>query len=154
MRPGSLQRTSVQSALDDVQHPSTSYCVGLLIITKLQMLWSTLAITVQLDGFMRKIIAIKPFARRPRTDDLVAVVAHAFHTAGMKPRFLITNNGARFKVRLADSIEDLRCEHVKTAKGIWQPNARLERVNRSIKAWARRAMPVPSIADIQHRLDA
>lgn len=62
------------------------------------------------------------------------MASDAIRTSGVKPRFLSTGNDAQFKERFGDAIDQLGPKHIKTTRGTWPLNAKLERVNRSIKA--------------------
>ena len=72
----------------------------------------------------------------------------------MGSRFLITDHGSQFRATFQQAIEDLSMIHVRCSVGTWHLDAKVERVNRSLKAWARRTMLLPSKRAIQHRLDA
>lgn len=149
-RPEAKLRTK---APPSIQHPTEPHQVWHLDLTELRVLWLKVEIAVVIDGFTRKIISLQAFDRRATTDDMIAMVTEAIEQ-GSCPRFLVTDHGSQFRPRFREAVEAHGLVHVRCSVGQWQLNAKVERVIRSIKSWAARAMLVPSLRRIQIRLDA
>ncbi|MEM1185337.1 MAG: hypothetical protein AAGI53_10090, partial [Planctomycetota bacterium] len=60
-----------------VQHPNAPHQVWHLDITTLRVLWKHVEIAAIVDGFTRKIIALKAFGHRPSSGDLAELVEDA-----------------------------------------------------------------------------
>jgi hypothetical protein len=69
-----------------------------LDLTTIQFLWFHWTIVGLMDGFSRKLLALKLFARIPSTDQIVRVVRKAVRDEGT-PRFLITEGNSRISLR-------------------------------------------------------
>ncbi|MEM1186178.1 MAG: DDE-type integrase/transposase/recombinase [Planctomycetota bacterium] len=136
-----------------VQHPNAPHQVWHIDITALQVLWKQIEIAAIVDGFTRKIIGLKAFARRPTTEDLVSLIEDAIDEAAARPRFLVTDHGSQFRRRFRATVEKLRITHVRCQVRTWHLNAKVERVFRNIKAWARRTPLLPLTHAVQARLD-
>ncbi len=141
-------------APDHVRHPTKPNQVWHLDMTEIQILWKKVEVAAIVDGFSRKIVAMKAFGRRPTSDDLSALIGASIESGGAEPRFLITDHGSQFRSRFHGSIGTLGVTHIRCQVRTWQLNAKVERVFRDVKDWARRsAMPL-SVGAVQHRLDA
>jgi len=136
-----------------VQHPTTPHQVWHVDITTLRVLWKQVEIAAIVDGFTRKIIALKAFGLRPRTDDLVKLVEDGTDEAGQQPQYLLTDHGSRFRRRFRAAVEELGITHVRCQIRTWHLNAKVERVFRDIKAWARRTPLLPMTDAVQARFD-
>ncbi|GAB4520877.1 MAG: hypothetical protein Tsb0013_24350 [Phycisphaerales bacterium] len=151
-RPTPTHRERFTEAPNHLQHPTQPHEVWHLDLTGLRVLWMRFEIAVIIDGFTRKIIAARVFSRRPTTDDLVSLLRGV--AEGNRPRFLITDHGSQFRVRFRRAVHELGIEYVRCSVGHWQLNAKLERVNRTLKDWAHGAMLFPSTSAVQRRVDA
>lgn len=151
-RPAPTRRERMTEAPNHLQHPSQPHPVWHLDLTDMRVLWMRFDIAVIIDGFTRKVIAARVFNRRPRTDDLVSLLGVV--TGDNRPRFLVTDNGSQFRARFRASVHAFGIEHVRCSVGHWQLNAKLERVNRTLKDWAHGAMLTPSTSAMQQRIDA
>ncbi|MEM9083278.1 MAG: DDE-type integrase/transposase/recombinase [Planctomycetota bacterium] len=136
-----------------IQHPTEPHQVWDLDMTELRVLWLKFEIAVILDGFTRKIIEIKAFSRRSTTNDLVKMVEVAI-AHGICPRLLVTDRGSQFRDGFKGRVERRGLEHARCSFRNWQLNAKVERVNRSIRAWAMRCLIIPRTETLQARLDA
>ena len=144
----------VTKAPAHVRHPTKSNQVWHLDMTEVRVLWKKIEVAAIVDGFSRKIIAMKAFGRRPTSDDLSKLVESSIESGGASPRFLVTDHGSQFRSELRASIESLGITLVRCQVRTWQLNAKVERVFKDVKAWVRRsALPVSTRA-IQRRLDA
>ena len=61
-------------------------------VTQIRILWSTILIAAVLDGFSRKVLALKVYARTPCARNMAALIRSAAARHG-RPKFLITDNG-------------------------------------------------------------
>ena len=154
VRPNRPWRCRMGNAPKHVRHPTEPNQVWHLDMTELRVLWMKVEVAAVLDGFTRKIVALKAFGRRPSTLDLVKLIDQAISDEGVRPRFVITDHGSQFRETFRAAIDDLGITHVRCSAGAWHLNAKEERVNGSPKAWARRAMLLPSIDAIRRRLAA
>lgn len=154
-KPAKLHpQARVTRAPDHVRHPTEPNQVWHLDMTEIQVLWKKIEIAAVVDGFTRKIVAMKAFGRRPTSDDLSALIGTSVESGGAAPRFLITDHGSQFRTRFHTSIESLGVSHIRCQVRTWQLNAKVERVFKDVKAWApRSAMPL-SVGAVQRRLDA
>lgn len=118
------------------------------------MLWKKFEIAAVVDGFTRKIVALKVFGKRPGSKDLAEVVEEAVGEADVPPRLLVTDHGSQFRSRFRRSIEAGGSVHVRCQIQTWRLNAKIERVFRDVKHWAKRSSLVPTTDAIQQRLDA
>jgi transposase InsO family protein/transposase-like protein len=151
-RPTPTRRERVTEAPNHLQHPMQPHQVWHLDLTELRVLWMRFEIAVIIDGFTRKIIAERIFNRRPTTDDLASLLRKV--TEASRPRFLITDHGSQFRSRFRRAVHGLGIEHIRCSVGHWQLNAKLERVNRTLKDWAHGAMLIPSTKAVQNRIDS
>jgi len=137
-----------------VRHPAKPNQVGHLDMTEIRVLWKKIEIAAIVDGFSRKVIAMKAFSRRLRSENLADLVESSIESGGASPRFLVTDHGSQFRSGFHASIESLGVTYVRCQVRTWQLNAKVERVFKDLKAWVRRsAMPVSTQA-IQSRLNA
>ena len=144
----------VTKAPAHVRYPAKPNQVWHLDMTEIRVLWKRVEIAAIVDGFSRKIIAMKAFGRRPASKDLADLVECSIESGGASPRFLVTDHGSQFRAVFLQRIESLGITHVRCQVRTWQLNAKVERVFKDMKSWVRRsAMPVSAQA-IQSRLDA
>ena len=149
-QPTRRRRTKAPS---HVQHPTIPHQVWHLDITTLCILWKQIEIAAIVDGFTRKIVGLKAFGHRPSTDDLAKLVEDAIDETAKQPRYLVTDHGSQFRERFRAAMAELEITHVRCQVRTWHLNAKVERVFRDIKAWARKT-PLPPITDaMQARLD-
>ncbi|MEM1186777.1 MAG: DDE-type integrase/transposase/recombinase, partial [Planctomycetota bacterium] len=148
--PSRHRRTKAPS---HVQHPATPHQVWHLDLTTLRILWKQVEIAAIVDGFTRKIVALRAFGRRPTTDDLAKLAEDAGNNAAAQPRYLVTDHGSQFRQRFRAAVGELGVTHVRCQVRTWHLNAKVERVFRDIKAWARRTPLLPMTDSVQARLD-
>lgn len=133
----------VTKAPTHVRHPAKPNQVWHLDMTEIRVLWKKIVIAAIVDGFSRKIIAMKTYGRKPRSEDLVELVESSIESGGASPRFLITDHGSQFRAAFHQHIESLGITHVQCRVRTWQLNAKVERVFKDVKSWVcRSAMPL------------
>jgi putative transposase len=146
-------RSRVTTAPKHVQHPTEPNRVWHLDITALRVLWRRFEITAIVDGFSRRIVALHVFGQKPTTSDLAHLVEQAAEKSEIAPRFLVTDHGSQFRAQFRRRVQGLGLTHVRCQVRTWHLNAKVERVFRDVKRWAKRAwLPLASDA-IQRRLN-
>lgn len=148
------ESTRVTEAPPHVQHPRSPNHVWHLDITTLRVLWKKFEVAAVVDGFTRKIVTLKVFGKRPGSNDLAAIVDNAAEDAGTPPRYLVTDHGSQFRRRFRRRIEAGGAIHVRCRVRTWHLNAKIERIFRDVKHWARRSSLLPTEESMQRRLDA
>ncbi|MEL6797940.1 MAG: DDE-type integrase/transposase/recombinase [Planctomycetota bacterium] len=146
-------RSRVTKAPKHIQHPTQPTQVWHLDMTDLRVLWKRFEIAAIVDGFSRKIVALWVFDRRPMTSDLAELVEQAADKSEVSPRFLVTDHGSQFRGRFRSRVQGLGLTHVRCQVRTWHLNAKVERVFRDVKQWARRALLPLTTAAIQRRLN-
>ncbi|MCB9848509.1 MAG: DDE-type integrase/transposase/recombinase [Phycisphaeraceae bacterium] len=144
----------VTTAPNHVRHPTRPNRVWHLDLTEIRVLWKKVEIAAIIDGFSRKIVALKAFPKRPTSTDLAGLVVASIDSNGAAPRFLITDHGSQFRSRFRRSVEALGVTHIRCQVHTWQLNAKVERVFKDVKGWARRSLLPQSAKALQVRLDA
>ena len=152
--PKQHPKARITQAPAHVRHPTKPNQVWHLDMTEIQVLWKRIEIAAIVDGFSRKIIAMKAFGRRTTSDDLSELIDESIESGGAAPRFLVTDHGSQFRSHFHQSVESLDVTHIRCQVRTWQLNAKVERVFKDVKLWVRRsAMPLSTNA-VQQRLDA
>ena len=121
-------------------------------ITQIRILWSTFFVAAVLDGFSRKIIAMKVYARTPCARNMAALVRSAAARHG-SPKFLITDNGSQFRRRFSKALRKYKIRHVRTRVRSPFMNGKIERFFRTFKLWQRLTLMAATAGGIQRRLD-
>lgn len=121
-------------------------------ITQFRILWFTFYIAAILDGFSRKILALKVYSKTPCARNLAALVKNAAVRHG-KPKFLITDNGGQFRKQFGKAMRRQRIRQVRTRVRAPFLNGKCERFFRTFKLWLRLAFLGWNERSLQHRLD-
>ena len=96
-----------------VQHPTEANQVWHLDMTELRVRWMKVEVAAVLDGFTRKIVALKAFGGGPSSLGLAKLVNQAISGGGACPRFLITDHGSQVWETFRAAIEELGITHVR-----------------------------------------
>ena len=120
-------------------------------LTQIRILWFTFFITAVLDGFSRKILALKVYAKTPCAKNLAALVRSAAARHG-SPRFLITDNGSQFRKRFGQAMRRQHICHVRTRVRSPFLNGKIERFFRTLKIWQRLTLMAATASGIQRQL--
>ena len=89
------------------------------------------------DGFSRRLLALKVYAHTPTTGMMTALVRQAKAIYG-SPRFLVTDQGPQFRKRFTAAIESRTgIKHVRARVRGWAFNGKVERFFRTFKLWTR-----------------
>lgn len=82
-------------------------------MTTVKVLWWNVEIAALLDGFSRKIFALKVFKRRAKTADLAAMIEAAIQKSGTSPRFIVTDHGSQFRREFQGAVTKLGATYIR-----------------------------------------
>ena len=122
-------------------------------ITQFRILWFTFYIAAILDGFSRKLLALKVYARTPCARNMAALVRGAAAKHG-SPRYLVTDNGGQFRKRFGKAMRKCKIRQVRTRVRAPFLNGKIERFFRTFKLWQRLTLMAATASGIQRRLDS
>lgn len=123
-----------------------------LDLTSVRFLWLHLRIAAIVDGFSRRLIALKVYRTAPTTDQMIRLLSCAIKREG-KPRFLITDHGCQFQKVFDNRLSKLGVKLVQGRVGSWLINTKVERVFQTLKLWQRLSLMVLSTRSIQRQLN-
>ena len=123
-----------------------------LDITSMRLLWLKLEVAAIIDGYSRKIVGMRAYAKRPSTYDLIRLIDDSID-ANSSPRFIITDRGSQFQRAFYSAMSRRSITHARGPARAWQFNAKVERLFWSLKRWWRVSLVPPNLAVIQKRLD-
>ena len=138
---------------DHLLKPTRVHQVWHTDITEMRVLWKRFEIAAVLDGYSRKLLAIRSFSRRPNTNDMNLLIKDAVRRSDATPKFLISDHGSQFRRRFKEACEREGIIHVKGKVRVWQLNAKIERFFRTLKSWLRTTWMIPTTGGMQRRLD-
>ncbi|MEM8495457.1 MAG: DDE-type integrase/transposase/recombinase [Planctomycetota bacterium] len=96
-------------------------------LTQLRVLWRRYDVAAVIDGFSRKIVALKAYPDMPTTQALAGLIDHATHER-RRPKFLITDRGGQFHRSFQALLRERGIEHARGMARTWQFNAKVERL--------------------------
>jgi transposase InsO family protein len=124
-----------------ILHPKKKNRTHHLDLTTLDVFGMRFHVAALLDGFSRKLLALKVYARTPTAAMMAALVKRAARRIGEAPRFVVTDHGPQFRKRFDKLLEPLEDTDVIRGKvGNWRMNGKVERFFRTFKWWARRKL--------------
>lgn len=109
-------------------------------------------LTAIVDGFSQRLIAMRVYRTAPATEQITALLPQAIKREG-QPRFLITDQGCRFRKVFVSKLILLGVKLIQGRVGSWHINLKIERLNRTLKLWKRLSHMGLSTAPILRRLD-
>jgi transposase InsO family protein len=148
-------------ATGHILHPKKRNRTWHIDLTALDIFGMRFHVAALLDGFSRKLLALKVYARTPTAAMTAALVKRVARRVGEAPRFIVTDHGTQFLARfegllvLVEGTDIIRCR-----VGDFHLNGKVERFFRTFKWWARRklwawfASRTTIARAIQRRLDA
>jgi transposase InsO family protein len=148
-------------ATGHILHPRKRNRTHHIDLTTLDIFGMRFHVAAILDGFSRRLLALKVYARTPTAAMMAALVKRAARQIGEAPRFIVTDHGTQFLRRfekLLESLEDT--DVIRCRVGDFHLNGKVERFFRTFKWWARRklwawfASRMAVARAIQRRLDA
>ena len=131
--------------------PETPNRVWHLDFTSVHFLWVHLRIAALVDGFSRKLLALRVYPHAPTTPEMLRLVNRAVRREG-KPRFLITDHGGQFQGSFEDAIQAQGTTLVQGHVGCFKLNAKVERLFRTLKIWQRVSLLALNTRSIQKKL--
>ena len=133
--------------------PATCNEVWQLDLTTLQFLWWSFTIAALMDGFSRKLLALRVYSGTAKSRDMIQLMRSAVRQCG-QPRFIITDHGCQFRKMFKQAVEAMGVTQVQGR--VRQPsfNGKVERVFRTFRQWLRLVLLPLSERSIQRRLDA
>jgi len=135
-----------------LMNPKQSNRVWHLDLTSVRFLWLHLRIAAIVDGFSRRLIAMKVYRTAPTTNEMIRLLNQTIKRTG-KPRFLITDHGCQFQRTFEDRLSKLGVKFVQGRVGSWRINTKIERVFRTLKLWQRLSLMTLSTRSIQRQLN-
>tara|TARA_R110002111_G_scaffold67833_2_gene110298 strand:+ start:3314 stop:4492 length:1179 start_codon:yes stop_codon:yes gene_type:complete len=152
-RRNQLAPTPPSHNVDQLLKPKHPHHVWHTDITEIRVLWKRFEIAAVLDGYSRKLLTIRVFARRPNTHDMNLLIKEALLRSEVTPQFLTSDHGSQFRKRFKEACERQGIKHVKGKVRIWQLNGKIERFFRTMKSWMRSTWMIPSTNGMQRRLN-
>jgi transposase InsO family protein len=124
-----------------------------LDFTTFDFLFVRFYVAAVIDGFSRRLIALKVFPDAPTTAAILRLLRRTFREYGAC-RFLVTDHGCQFRKRFKEAIENtfgvtFAKERVRAAT----MNGKVERIFRTLKAWQKLKLLFTSERSIQKKLD-
>jgi putative transposase len=134
-------------------HPSEPNRVWHLDITSIQFLWMHLRIAGIVDGYSRRLLALRLYSKAPTSGDMSRLIRRVARREGRRPRFMITDHGCQFRQVFEESMEQVGITLVRGRVGSWRLNSKIERVFRTLKLWQRVVLLGLKPRTIQRKLD-
>jgi putative transposase len=150
-RPGLVEAVGVPphhllapASLNEVWH---------LDLAELRILWFRYTIAALLDGYSRKLLALKVYPGTPTSNDIIGLMQRTAMRFG-SPRFLITDHGCQFRKRFRKAMKDLGIRVLRGRVRCPAFNGKAERLFRTFRGWQRRTLLPLGLTGIQRKLDA
>jgi transposase InsO family protein len=138
---------------DHLLTPTELNQVWHLDFTSLRILWFLFTLLAVLDGFLRRLLCLHLYCRRPRSLDVVRRLRALIAEYGT-PHFLITDHGCQFRKRFHAMVTAWGIHHVRGMVRTPFLNGKIERVFRTFRIWWRMVLIGLSPAGMQRRLDS
>jgi putative transposase len=122
-------------------------------LAQLRILWFTFTLAAIIDGFSRKLLALRVYAHVPHTCDVARLVRHTAKQHGT-PRFLITDHGGQFRKRFGAHLADMGITLIHGPVRAPFFNGKVERAFRTFRLWWRLVLIGLTPRGIQRRLEA
>lgn len=122
-------------------------------LTEIRVLFFRFFVAAILDGFSRKLLAVKVYAWHPETKAIVDLLRQSVDSFGA-PRFLVTDHGPIFRKRFKKALNGTPTTLVKGKVYSPEFNGKAERWFRTLKLWQRISLLFCSVGRVQQRLDA
>jgi putative transposase len=137
---------------DHLLTPTGPNHVGHMDFTCLRILWFQFPLAAVLDGFSRKLLALRLYCHRPCSLDALRLVRNLIAEYG-KPHFLITDHGCQFRKQFFATVTAWGIHHVRgrVRAPFW--NGKMERLFRTFRIWWRGVLTGLSRTSIQRRCD-
>lgn len=123
-----------------------------LDLTTFEFFWARYYVAAVVDGFSRKLLALRVYRAAPSTRNMLALARSCVRAFGC-PRFLVTDHGAQFRRRFKEALGKGGVTLVKGRIKSCQFNGRVERFFRTLKLWQRLTLFAWRREWIQKKLD-
>ena len=121
-----------------ILHPKTVSRTWHLDLTALHVHGMRFHIAALMDGFSRRLVALKVYARTPTARMMAMLVKRATVAAGAAPRFVVTDHGTQFRRIFENALTSLgNTTVVRCRVHDFRLNGKVERFFRTMKEWAR-----------------
>ncbi len=118
-------------------------------ITILHLLWRRFTIAALLDGFSRRLLALRVYVGAAHSRDMIRLVRAAIQAFG-QPRFIITDHGCQFRNQFKQGVQPSSV--VKGQVHCPSFNGKVERLFRTIRQWLRFTLLPLGQRAVQRRL--
>ena len=159
-RVRSAEDEAFARATGHILHPRKKNRTHHLDLTVLDIFGMRFHVAAILDGFSRKLLSLKVYARTPTAAMIAALVKRVARQLGEAPRFIVTDHGPQFLKRFSVLLEPLKdADVIHCRVHDFRLNGKVERFFRTFKWWARRklwawfASRMAVARAIQRRLD-
>ena len=124
-----------------------------LDLTTLDFLFARFYVAAVVDGFSRKLLALRVYRDAPSTRNMLALVKNCVKEFGA-PKFLVTDHGTQFRGKFKTALKRMNIALVKGNKDrSKQFNGKAERFFKSFRIWQRLTLFAHKKDWIQRRLD-
>jgi len=135
-----------------ILRPMTPNRTWHLDLATVQFLWLRFYVAALLDGYSRKLLALRVYHDAPGTREMLALV-RAAGVAQALPRFLVTDHGCQFGPRFRRALARKAVALVKGRRRSCQFNGKVERFFRTLRLWQRVTLFAWRLTSIQRKLD-
>lgn len=122
-----------------------------LDLTTFDFLFVRFYVAALLDGFSRRLLALRVYRDAPSANDMLAVVRANIREHGA-PRFVVTDGGTQFQARFKRGLKRRGVELIK-GRDAKRFNGKVERFFRTLKGWKRLTLLAHTLFGVQPRLD-
>jgi transposase InsO family protein len=133
--------------------PETVNRVWPLDLTTVDLLFVRFYVVAVVDGFSRKLLALRVYKDAPASRNMIALVKNTVKRFGT-PRFIVTDHGCQFRTEFKRFLKKLKIDLVKGCKDrSKQFNGKCERFFKTFKLWQRLTVLFAGKDHIQRKLD-
>ena len=130
-----------RKAVGHILHPGKRTRTWHVDLTVLTLFGMRFHITAVLDGFSRRLLALKVYARTLTALMMAALVKRVARHVAEAPRFIVTDHGPQFLARFEALLEPLKdTDVVRGRVGNWRMNGKCERFLRTLRSWTHRTL--------------
>ena len=140
----------------DILKPEAKNRTWHLDLTVINLLVVKFHLVALLDGFTRRLLALRVYAGTPKARTMVDLVKDAIGAWG-QPRFIVTDHGQQFRKQFKQALQsdnEPKLAVVRGRRGDPRFNGKLERLFRTFKLFQRLAFFPFKIEQVQARLDS
>jgi transposase len=120
-----------------VLHPKKTNRTWHLDLTVLPLFGMRFHVAAIVDGFSRKLLALRVYARTPTAIMMSALLKRTARAVGQMPRFIVTDHGPQFRNSFEKWVSGPKTNTVRCRVHCFKLNGKVERLFRTFKAWAR-----------------